>query len=108
MRPACLACVFLALFGVTSSHVEADVLGRMIAVADDQPGGTPPPQQSPDLTAWAGDARATTLPELLQISVRQAPALRSAKLDIAIAEARIEETWARNDWLLQAQVKGSR
>jgi outer membrane protein TolC len=108
MRSARLACVSFALFGVISSHAQADVVGRMLAVADDQPGGTSPPAQSPDLTAWAGEARPTTLPELLQISLRQAPALQSAKLDIAIAEARIQETWARNDWLLQAQLKGSR
>jgi len=108
MRSARLACVSFALFGVISSHADADAVGRMLAVADDQPGGTSPPEQSPDLTAWAGEARATTLAELLQIAVRQAPALQSAKLDIAIAEARIQETWARNDWLIQAQLKGSR
>src|SRR5512140_2560301 len=108
MRSARLACVSFALFGAVSSHAEADVVGRMLAIADDQPGGTPPPAQSPDLTAWAGDARATTLPELLQISVQQAPALQSAKLDIAVAEARIQQTWARNDWLLQAKLTGSR
>jgi len=108
MRFARLACVSFALFGAMSSHSEADVVGRMLAIADDQPGGTPPPAQSPDLTAWAGDARATTLPELLQISVQQAPALQSATLDIAVAEARIQQTWARNDWLLQAKLTGSR
>lgn len=108
MRLARLAWVFFALLGVISSRGEADVLGRMLAATDEQPGGTPPPQQPADLTAWAGEARATTLPELLQISVRQAPALQSAKLDIAVAEARIQQTWARNDWLIQAQLKGSR
>jgi len=106
MRFASLACVFFALLGV-SSRGEADVLRVMLAAADDQAGGTPPPQQSPDLTSWAGEARATTLPELLQISIRQSPALQSAKLDIAIAEARIQQTWARNDWLLRAQLTGS-
>lgn len=109
MRSARLVCVFVVLFGgVISSPAEADVLGRALAAADDQAGGTPPPPQSADLTAWAGEARATTLPELLQLSVRQAPALQSATIDIAVAEARIQQTWARNDWLLQAQLKGSR
>jgi outer membrane protein TolC len=112
MRTARLAHVFFALFGalfgVVSSQAEADVLGRALAAADEQPGGTPPPQQPADFTAWAGQARAITLPELLQISVRQAPALQSAKIDIAIAEARIRQTWARNDWLIQAQLRGSR
>lgn len=110
MRPVRLACGFLALLGAASasSPASADVLGRVLAVADEQRGGTPPPPQSADLTAWAGEARATTLPELLQITVRQAPALQSATLDIAIAEARIQQTWARNDWQIQALLKGSR
>jgi outer membrane protein len=107
MRLVCLARVSFVLLGLMSSRGEADVLRIMLAAADDQAGGTPPPQQSPDLTSWAGEARATTLPELLQVSVRQAPALLTAKLDIAIAEARIQQTWARNDWLLRAQLRGS-
>jgi outer membrane protein TolC len=107
MRCARLACVLFALLGV-SSHGDADVLGRMLKAAADPPGGTSPPQQSPDLTAWAGEARATGLPELLQVAVRQAPSLQSARLDIAVAEARIQQTWARHDWLIQAQLKGSR
>jgi len=98
--------VFFVSFGV-SSRGEADVLRVLFAAADDQAGGSPAPQQSPDLTAWAGEARATTLPELLQISVRQAPALQSAKLDIAIAEARIQQTWARDDWQLRALAQGT-
>jgi outer membrane protein TolC len=108
MRLARLVCVFFALIAGVSSRGEADVLGRMVAAVDDQTGGAQPPRQSADLTAWAGEARATTLPELLQIAIRQAPSLQSARLDIAIAEARIQQTWARNDWLIQAQLKGSR
>jgi outer membrane protein len=108
MRFARLACVLFALLAGISSRGEADVLGRALDAADDQPGGRPPPQQSPDLTAWAGEARSITLPELLQITVRQAASLQNARLDIAIAEARIQQTWARNDWLIQAQLKGQR
>ncbi len=107
MRLAGLAFVFFSLLCV-SSRGEADVLRTMLAAADDQAGGSPPPQQSADLTSWAGEARATTLPELLQISVRQSPALQSAKLDIAIAEARIQQTWARNDWLINAKLDGTK
>jgi outer membrane protein TolC len=107
MRLARLVCVFLALLGAASSPAKADVLGRALAAADDQPGGTPPPQQPADLTAWAGEARATTLPDLLQVAVRQAPNLQTAKLDIAVAEARIQQTWARNDWLVSAKLTGS-
>ena len=83
------------------------MLGRALAAADDQTGGTPPLQQSPDLSAWAGEARATTLPALLQVAVQHSPALQSARFDVAIAEARIAQTWGRNDWLLQAQLSGS-
>ncbi|HEY0251114.1 MAG TPA: TolC family protein, partial [Kofleriaceae bacterium] len=35
-------------------------------------------------------------------------ALASAKLDIAVAEAQIAETWARHDWTLGAQIQGSK
>jgi outer membrane protein len=108
MRFARLACVLFAVLAGVSSRGEADVVGRLVAAVDDQPGGTQPPQQSPDLTAWAGEARATTLPELLQITVRQSPSLQNARLDIAIAEARIQQTWARNDWLIRAQLRASR
>ena len=38
--------------------------------------------------------------------MRQAPALQSAKLDIAVAEAQIGETWARHDWHVAAQATG--
>jgi outer membrane protein len=99
--------VLLAVLGLSSS-AGADVLGRLLAVADSQQGGTPPPSQSPALTAWAGEARAVTLPELLQIAVRQAPSLQTARIDVAIAEARIQQAWARNDWLVQAQLFGAR
>ena len=78
MRSVRLLPVLFALLGAVSaaSPAHADVLRRALAIADQQPGGTSPPAQSADLTAWAGEARATTLPELLQITVRQAPALQ--------------------------------
>jgi outer membrane protein len=86
----------------------ADLLTRAVAAAagDDAGGGAP--VQPADLTAWAGPARATNLPELLQTAVRQAPALQTARIDIAIAEAQIQQTWARNDWALSAQLATAR
>ena len=74
------------------------------------PPGTPPPlpDDPSSLIAWAGEPKPITLPELLQIAIRQAPALASAKLDIAIAEAQIAESWARRDWTVQAQANYSR
>jgi len=108
MRCARLVCVLSALLGVMSSRAEADVLGHLFAAADDQSGGTPPPAQPADLSAWAGEARATTLPDLLQVAVRQAPSLASARIDIAVAEARIEQTWGRRDWLVGARLTAVR
>jgi outer membrane protein len=119
MRFARLACVLFALIGV-SSRGEADVLGRALKAAAGQSGGSPPasaqpaaaPGKSttgtPGLMEWAGEPKSITLPDLLQLTVRQSPALQNAKLDIAIAEARIQQTWARNDWLIKAQLTGSR
>ncbi|HEX4422289.1 MAG TPA: TolC family protein [Kofleriaceae bacterium] len=108
--------VVFVMLGLTSSPAAADVLGHVLAAADDQTGGAPPappapqgapPEQSADLTAWAGEAHSVTLADLLQSAVRQAPALASARIDVAVAEAQIQETWARNDWKLQAQLQGS-
>jgi outer membrane protein TolC len=79
----------------------ADLLRR--ALDADAPGGTPSSSQETDLVAWAGQPKPVTLPELLQFAVRQAPALANAKLDIAVAEAQIAETWARHDWRIGAQ-----
>jgi outer membrane protein TolC len=108
MRFARVACVLFALLAGVSSRGEADVLGRALKAAADPPGGSKPPQQPDDLSSWAGPARATALPELLQVAVRQSPALQNARLDIAVAEARIQQTWARNDWQVKAQVTGTR
>jgi outer membrane protein len=89
-----LACTFAL---ATPAH--ADLLGRMFRQVGDQGGGgAPPPPQSDDLTAWAGEARSTNLVELLQVAIRAAPALQSATIDIAIAEARVYQTLSRDDW----------
>jgi outer membrane protein len=107
MRFAWLAAGLFTVLGL-ASRGDADTLGRALASAADPPGPPAPPSQPADLTAWAGEARATTLPDLLQVVVRQAPSLASARIDIAIAEARIQQTWARNDWQIDAQLDGSR
>src|SRR4051812_27190775 len=88
----------------TSAH--ADLLGRAVHAVGDEAGGGPPTRD--DLASWAGATRSTTLAELLQVTVRQAPSLANARYDIAIAEAQISETWARRDWSLKAQVTGTR
>src|SRR5262249_16597055 len=91
-----------------AGSARADVITR---VAGDAPGGGgsgAPSAMENDLIAWAGQPKAITLPELLQLAVRQAPPLQSAKLDIAIAEAQISETWERHAWRIQAQASGSK
>ena len=44
----------------------------------------------------------------MQSAVRQAPALANARIDVAVAEAQIQQTWARNDWKLQAKLEADR
>jgi outer membrane protein len=94
--------VIVIVIAVCSSlpTAEADLLGRVFRQL-----GSPPnaPQPVDDLEAWAGPARATSLPELLETTVRQAPALAGARIDIDIAEARIYQTLARDDWQLGGQ-----
>ena len=93
-------CSLVALTGLA----HADLTSRALSAADDQNGGTPP---TPSLFTWAGTPEQTSLPDLLQLAVRLSPALQNAKLDIEVAEAQIEQTWARRDWHLQAQATGS-
>jgi outer membrane protein TolC len=78
-----------------------DILSHML----DGDGASP---AADDLLAWSGPPQDITLPDLLQIAVRQAPSLQSARIDVAIAEAQIEETFVRNDWLVKAQASGAR
>ena len=104
MRFACLRVVVASVVVLAPVHGSADVFTRLIAKAPEDTGGAAPPAQSADLSSWAGPARATTLPELLQLAIRQAPSLASARIDIAIAEARIQQTFARDDWRIRAQL----
>ena len=106
MRVVVLACLLAG-----GSVARADILSRAFADADG--GGTGSSAAAPaptddDLIAWAGEPKPIALPELLQVAVRQAPALQGARFDIAIAEAQIGETWARADWHVQAQLTGSK
>ncbi len=100
----------LPLAAPFTSPARADVLGRALPQAEDATGGggAMPQVAVDDLSTWAGPARATSLPELLLLAVRQSPSLASARIDIAIAEARIQQSYARDDWQLRAQVVGSR
>jgi outer membrane protein TolC len=93
------------------AYAHADVVFRALDGADAGGGSAAaqqPTEQENDLIQWAGEPKAVTLPGLLQLAVQHAPALANAKLDIAIAEAQIAETWARRDWRLGAQLQYSK
>ncbi|HET9991755.1 MAG TPA: TolC family protein [Kofleriaceae bacterium] len=89
------------------SYAHADLWRRAIDGADaGASAGTS--AQEDDLVKWAGEAKPITLPELLQLAMRQNPALANAKLDIAVAEAQIAESWSRRDWTLGANLQYSK
>lgn len=78
------------------------------------PGQTPTSPQpaparpvAPMLGDVAGPAKPIGLPELLQLAVRQAPALAQAQINVEIAEANILASRAWADWAVQAQLAAS-
>ena len=83
---------------------------QLLLQGDEKGGGGAPgaPATAPPLAAWAGPAKSTSLPELLQTAIRQTPALESARIDIAIAEARVLEASGVDDWKLTAEATGRR
>lgn len=92
--------------------VLADLLKRVLpdgdgaSSANSHPAGA---SQLPDsLFTWAGTATQVTLADLLQFAIRQSPALQSAKIDLTIAEAQVEQTWARRDWTARVQASGAK
>ena len=94
--------VFCSLVAFTGL-ARADLTSRALSAADESGGSS----ANNSLLTWAGTPKQTSLPDLLQVAVRLAPSLQSAKLDIEIAEAQIQQTWARRDWLFRAQANGS-
>jgi outer membrane protein TolC len=81
----------------------ADLLARAL----DDTSSLKPLTGSGDLLVWAGPVRPTSLPDLLQIAVRRSPALQTARIDIEIAQAQIQQTWARHDWLMGGRAAAS-
>src|SRR5450432_2955560 len=105
--------LMIVLLVAVPSFAHADLLRRALDGVDPGGGagsgsGSASSQQEDDLVTWAGEAKPITLPELLQMAIRQAPALANAKLDIAVAEAQVAETWARHDWTLGSQITVSK
>jgi outer membrane protein len=106
MRFARLVVVLAALLAPVGA--EADLVWKLAqdGTAPAQPAA--PPTNPDDLSTWAGPARQTSLPDLLKHAIKNAPSLASAKLDIAIAEARIEQTLSRDDWQLRGTLQATR
>jgi len=100
----------LFAFLLTGGVAQADLVSRALDQAAPGAGSAAapaPPAVENNLLSWSGPVRETSLPELLQVAVRLSPALATAKLDIAIAEAQIQQTWVRHEWLFSAQAQGS-
>jgi outer membrane protein TolC len=99
-----LAAVLLA---ATPAHADATIsVYRMLLQPDGGGGGTQPAQvAAPTLTDVIGQPKATTLPELLQLAVRQAPSLQRAEIDIEVALAQVEAARGLDDWTVGADLE---
>ncbi|MCA9675035.1 MAG: TolC family protein [Myxococcales bacterium] len=71
------------------------------------PPAPPPVEEDTTISAVAGTPTEVTLPQLLQLAVRQSPSLELAKIDIEIAEAEIEQSTAIDDWSVGADANAS-
>jgi outer membrane protein len=98
------ACAISAFVVLSTTTARADLLARMLDA--DGAGSTAP--SADDLLAWAGPSEETSLPAILSVAVRAAPSLQQARIDIAVAEAQITETWIRNDYTIKAQALASK
>lgn len=103
-RSALLAAALLAAGEGAARADEVRVGWRMLTQGEGGGGAAAQPTPPPTLADVAGAPRAVTLPELLALAIRQAPALQLAEIDIAITEAAIESTLSIDDWLLDANV----
>lgn len=111
---ALAAAVFAIAFTTTTATADVGAFAlRMIDDPTGPAGGGNPANQStapetPELAAWAGAPTPTDLPGLLSTAIKSTPALRSATIDIAIAEARIVEAEGIDDFVLTAELSGGR
>jgi outer membrane protein len=69
--------------------------------------GAPGSASASTLADIAGPPTSVTLADILQATIRHAPALQSARLDIEIALATIEESYGITDWILGANVQAA-
>ncbi len=101
------AALFLALLPI-DAHADAVLFGHALLAGDEVPAGAvAPATPEPGLLELAGEGTMVTLPELLQLAVRQAPALEQARIDIAVAEAQMEAARAIDDYQVNADLTAS-
>ena len=107
-----LALVFASIAPARADVVLRPILASMMLA----PGGAPaakapaPGGPSPEIVALgdvAGPAEKISLPDLLQLTVRQSPSLASATIDVEIAAAQVEESLYLDDWTIQGQAQAS-
>jgi outer membrane protein len=106
LRASALAAI---LFAATPAHADTTIsVYRMLLQPDGGGGGAQPAQvAAPTLTDVIGQAKPTTLPELLQLAVRQAPSLQRAEIDIEVALAQVEAARGLDDWTVGAVLEGT-
>jgi outer membrane protein TolC len=110
---AALAAAIAVVGGRATPHADPGdfVLRRLMQKEPDAGGASAQPAQPVTPTAiasWAGTPTTITMGELLTVAVRQSPALERARIDIAIAEARVLEARGVDDWRLGAEATGRR
>lgn len=69
--------------------------------------GQPGSASASTLADIAGPATKVTLADILQATIRHAPSLQAARLDVEIALATIEESYGLTDWILGAKVEAA-
>ncbi len=102
----------LSLFLVTGTATADPLLdwSRARLARADQPGGggaAAPAPTAPLLADVSGPAKSVSLADILQLTIRQAPALAQAKIDIEVAEAQIAQAQAWSEWAIRARAEGS-
>lgn len=109
MRPLPLAAL-LTLASATAASADPILswVGVLLAPAD-QPGSSPAPTTppTPSFADIAGPAKTVSLIDLLQLAVKQSPALAQAKLNIEIALAQIEQSQAWSETAFSAHAEGA-
>ena len=114
LRPALAAVLVAAIAQWPVPALADDVLLGARLARQDAPGGSPQPQPppapaagDPTLADVAGPPKAITLPDVLQVAIRQSPALALARIDIDVAQARIEQSLGLDDWTVGAALQAA-